>query len=152
MMEERDYQKHAIESRTRHLNGRTALSSWPRNAERLMEHLVLARSSTGTVFVRVNGRPSTADQVVRCLTSSTAAELHPTQRRKRSGAYSTRAQKFSLHVTVVILLISYIPQWRILLYEAYVRIRMTYPIWMGCVCHSAVFGRIRPSTSCAVDA
>jgi hypothetical protein len=55
----------------------------------------LTQSSTGTVFVRVNGRPSTADQVVRYLTSSTAAELHPTQRRKRSGAYSTRVHKFS---------------------------------------------------------
>jgi hypothetical protein len=51
---------------------------------------VLAWSSTGTVFVRVNGCPSTADQVVRYLTSSTAAELHPTQCRKRSGAYSRR--------------------------------------------------------------
>jgi hypothetical protein len=47
----------------------------------------LARSSTGTVFVRVNGRPSTADQVVRYLTSSTAAELHPTQCRKRSARH-----------------------------------------------------------------
>jgi hypothetical protein len=39
---------------------------------------LLARSSTGTIFVRENGRPSMADQVIRYLTSSTAAELHPT--------------------------------------------------------------------------
>jgi hypothetical protein len=88
----------------------------------------LAQSSTGTVFVRVNGRPSTADQVVRYLISSTAAELHPTQCRKRSGPRSTSVHKFSFHVTVVILLILHIPQWRILMYEAYVRIHTTDPI------------------------
>jgi hypothetical protein len=69
----------------------------------MQRKLQCARSSTGTVFVRVNGRPSTADQVVRYLTSSTAAELHPTQCRKWSGAYSTRVHKFSLHVMVVII-------------------------------------------------
>jgi hypothetical protein len=104
-----------------------------------------------------------ADQVVRYLTSSIAAELHPTQYRKRSGAYSIRVHKFSLQVTVMILPISHIPQWRILMYEAYVRIRTTDPIWMGSVRHSAEYvvcsrriamplhimgsvGRIRPYT------
>jgi hypothetical protein len=124
----------------------------------------LARSSTGTVFVRVNGRPSMADQVVRYWTSSTAAELHPTQCRQQSGAYSTtRVHKLSLHVTVVILLIWHTPQWHILMCEAYIRIRTTDPIWMGSVRHSAEYvvcsrrvamplhimgsvGRIRPYT------
>jgi hypothetical protein len=79
----------------------------------------------------------------RYLTSFTAAELHPTQSRKRSGAYSTRVHKFSLHVTLVILLISHIPQWRILMYEAYVRLIPfeCYPsVTRPC---SVAFGRVR---------
>jgi hypothetical protein len=85
-------------------------------------------------------RPTRSSDI---LTSSTAAELHPTQCRKRSGAYSTRVHKFSLHVTVVILLISHIPQWRILMYEAYARIRTTPYDWSHLNGIRPSLGRVR---------